>query len=313
MAQITAATVKELREKTGAGMMDCKKALSETDGNIEAAVDWLRKKGLATAAKKAGRVAAQGLVAIKVSDKEGVAIEVNSETDFVSKNELFQDYVKKSANVALSGNGDVEDLKKMPFEGGKNVQEALTDLIAKIGENMNLRRCKKVSVDNGVVVGYMHSAIADGIGKIGAVVALESNGDKDKLQALGKNLAMHVAASAPVCLNIADVPADMEEREKAVVRDQIAEEDKQKGKQTPAEIVEKKMIGKLRKFHETVVLNEQFFIMDDKKQIKDVLKDAAKEIGAPVELKSFIRFALGEGIEKKQEDFAAEVAAAAGK
>ncbi|MCQ2965327.1 MAG: translation elongation factor Ts [Alphaproteobacteria bacterium] len=313
MAQITAATVKELREKTGAGMMDCKKALSETDGNIEAAVDWLRKKGLATAAKKAGRVAAQGLVAIKVSDKEGVAIEVNSETDFVSKNELFQNYVGKVADIALSGNGEVEDLKKMPFENGKDVQGALTDLIAKIGENMNLRRCKKIGVDNGIVVGYMHSAISAGIGKIGAIVALESTGDKEKLSALGKNLAMHVAASAPVCLNIVDVPVDMEEREKAVVRDQIAEEDKQKGKQTPADIIDKKMIGKIRKFHESVVLNEQFYIMDDKKQIKDVIKEASKEIGAPVELKSFIRFSLGEGIEKKQEDFAAEVAAAAGK
>jgi len=313
MAEITAAVVKELREKTGAGMMDCKKALSEAAGDVEKAVDWLRKKGLASAAKKAGRVAAQGLVALKTTDKEGVVVEVNSETDFVSKNELFQNFVVSTAEIALKGNGDVEALKTTTFADGKDVQGALTDLIAKIGENMNLRRCTKVAVKDGVVVGYMHGAIVDGLGKIGTLVALESTGDKVALEKLAKNLAMHVAAAAPVCLNIADVPAEMEAREKKVVEDQIKEEQAKTGKTKPAEVIEKMMIGRIRKFHEEIVLNEQFFIMDDKKKIKDVVAEAAKEVGAPVELKAFVRFALGEGIEKKQEDFAAEVAAAAGK
>ena len=213
MAEITAAVVKELREKTGAGMMDCKKALSEAAGDVEKAVDWLRKKGLASAAKKAGRVASQGLVAMKTDGKDGVVVEINSETDFVSKNDLFQDFVAKTAEIALKGDGNVETLKTMPFADGKDVQGALTDLIAKIGENMNLRRSAKVSVNDGIVVGYMHSSIADGLGKIGTLIALESAGDKAALEKLAKNLAMHVAAAAPVCLNIADVPADMEERE----------------------------------------------------------------------------------------------------
>ncbi|MCQ2914228.1 MAG: translation elongation factor Ts [Alphaproteobacteria bacterium] len=312
MAEITAAIVKELREKSGAGMMDCKKALTEANGDLEAAVDWLRKKGLATAAKKAGRVAAQGLVALKTTDKEGVVVEVNSETDFVSKNELFQNYVKSVAEVALKGNGDVETLKTTAFADGKDVQGALTDLIAKIGENMSLRRSAKVSVNNGVVVGYMHSSIADGLGKIGTLVALESTGDKAALEKLAKNLAMHVAAAAPVCLNVEDVPAEMEEREKNVVKDQIKEEQAKTGKTKPADVIEKMMVGRIRKFHEEIVLNEQFYIMDDKKKVKEIVAEAAKEVGAPVTLKAYVRFALGEGIEKKSEDFAAEVAAAMG-
>lgn len=313
MAEITAAAVKELREKSGAGMMDCKKALTASDGDIEKAVDWLREKGLATAAKKAGRVAAQGLVAMKTDGKQGVVVEVNSETDFVSKNELFQQFVAKTAEIALRGNGDIEALKVAAYEDGKDVQATLTDLIAKIGENMNLRRVAKVAVSDGVVVGYMHGAIADGLGKIGTLVALESTGDKAALEKLAKNLAMHVAAAAPVCLNVADVPAEMEEREKNVVEAQIKEEQAKTGKKKPDEIIKKMVEGRIRKFHEEVVLNEQFFIMDDKKKIKDVVAEAAKEIGAPVELKAFARFTLGEGIEKKEEDFAAEVAAAAGK
>ncbi len=313
MAEITAAAVKELREKSGAGMMDCKKALTASDGDIEKAVDWLREKGLATAAKKAGRVAAQGLVAMKTDGKQGVVVEVNSETDFVSKNELFQQFVAKTAEIALQGDGDIEALKAAAYEDGKDVQATLTDLIAKIGENMNLRRVAKVAVNDGVVVGYMHGAIADGLGKIGTLVALESAGDKAALEKLAKNLAMHVAAAAPVCLNVADVPAEMEEREKNVVEAQIKEEQAKTGKKKPDEIIKKMVEGRIRKFHEEVVLNEQFFIMDDKKKIKDVVAEAAKEIGAPVELKAFARFTLGEGIEKKEEDFAAEVAAAAGK
>ncbi len=312
MAQITAAVVKELREKTGAGMMDCKKALGEADGNVEQAIDWLRKKGLATAAKKAGRVASQGLVAMKASDKEGVVVEVNSETDFVSKNELFQEFVAKTAEIALSADGDIEALKTADYADGKDVQASLTDLIAKIGENMTLRRCQKISVNEGVVVGYMHGAISPGLGKIGTLIALESTGDKAALEKLAKNLAMHVAAAAPVCLNVSDVPSETEEREKKVVEDQIKEEQAKTGKTKPAEVIEKMLVGRIRKFHEEIVLNEQFYIMEDKKKVKDVMIDAAKEIGAPVELKAFVRFALGEGIEKKQEDFAAEVAAAAG-
>lgn len=315
MAEITASAVKELREKTGAGMMDCKKALAESDGNIEAAVDWLRKKGLASAAKKAGRIASQGLVAMKVEGNKGVVVEINSETDFVARNDLFQQFVAKTADVALTTDGTVDALKAAAFpESGKDVQGALTDLIAKIGENMNLRRSAKLEVKNGVVVGYVHSAVVPGMGKIGTLVALESEGDKAALSALAKNLAMHVAAAAPVCLNVEDVSAEMEEREKKVVEDQIREEQAKTGKKKPDAVIEQMKIGRIRKFHELVVLNEQFFIMDEKKKIKDVVAEAAKEVGAPVVLKSFVRFALGEGIEKKQEDFQAEVeAAAAGK
>lgn len=305
MAEITAAVVKELREKTGAGMMDCKKALSESAGDIENAVDWLRKKGLASAAKKAGRVASQGLVAMKTSGTEGVLVEVNSETDFVARNEEFQSFVKAVAEAALKGNGTIEELEKAPLNG-KDVAGNLTDLIAKIGENMNLRRVAKVSVSEGVVVGYMHGAIADGVGKIGTLVALESKGNKEVLEKLAKNIAMHVAAVAPVCKDVEGVPADMLIREKNIV----AETAKTSGK--PEAVIEKMVEGRMRKFYEEVVLNEQFFIMDDKKKIKDVIAEAEKEVGAPVALAGFIRFALGEGIEKKQEDFAAEVAAAAG-
>ena len=314
MAEITAAAVKELREKTGAGMMDCKKALTEAAGDMEAAVDWLRKKGLAAAAKKAGRVASQGLVAVKVEGNKGAAVEVNSETDFVARNELFQQFVAEAAQAALNADGDIEKLKTLTLaSSGKDVAGTLTDLIAKIGENMNLRRTAEVSVNEGVVVGYIHNAAAEGMGKIGALIALESAGDKAALEDLAKHLAMHVAAGAPVCLNIEDVPADMEAREKAVVQDQIKEEQARTGKTKPAEVIEKLMIGRIRKFHEEIVLNEQCPPMDDKKKIKDVVAEAAKTVGAPVTLKQYVRFALGEGIEKKQDDFAAEVAAAVGK
>ena len=314
MAEITAAAVKELREKTGAGMMDCKKALTEAAGDLEAAVDWLRKKGLAAAAKKAGRVASQGLVAVKVDGKKGAAVEVNSETDFVARNELFQNFVAEAAVAALDANGDIEKLKTLTLaSSGKDVAGTLTDLIAKIGENMSLRRTAEISVEDGVVVAYVHNAAAEGMGKIGTLIALESKGDKAALEELAKHLAMHVAAAAPVCLNIADVPADMDAREKAVVEEQIKEEQAKTGKVKPAEVIEKMLIGRIRKFHEEIVLNEQFYIMDDKKKVKDVVAEAAKTVGAPVELKSFVRYALGEGIEKKQDDFAAEVAAAVGK
>lgn len=308
MAEITAAAVKELREKSGAGMMDCKKALTEANGDIEQAVDWLRKKGLASAAKKASRVASQGLVALKTNGTAGVVVEVNSETDFVARNEFFQSFVATAAEIAMGTNGDVEALKTAAYPGSeKDVQGALTDLIAKIGENMNIRRSAKVEVKDGVVVGYMHSSIADGLGKIGTLVALESTGDKAALEALAKNIAMHVAAAAPVCLNIEDVPADLANREKEIAAD------KAKASGKPEAVIEKMVEGRMRKFHEEIVLNEQFFIMDDKKKVKEIVAEAAKEVGAPVELKAFVRFALGEGIEKKQEDFAAEVAATVGK
>ncbi len=308
MAEITAAVVKELREKTGAGMMDCKKALAEAAGDVEKAIDWLRKKGLSSAAKKAGRVASQGLVALKVGKKQGAVIEINSETDFVSRNEQFQTFVASVAEIALDSSGDVEALKSAKHaSSGKDVQGALTDLIAKIGENMTLRRAAKLSVDNGVVVGYMHGAVKDGLGKIGTLVALESTGDTAVLEELGKHLAMHVAAAAPVCLNIEDVPADMLSRERAIVADQA----KASGK--PENVIEKMVEGRMRKFYEEIVLNEQFYIMDDKKKIKDVVAEEAKKAGAPIRLIGFVRLALGEGVEKKQEDFAAEVAAAAGK
>lgn len=307
MAEVTAAVVKELREKTGAGMMDCKKALSEADGEIEKAIDWLRKKGLSSAAKKAGRVASQGLVAFKVDGKQGAIIEINSETDFVSRNDQFQTFVASVADIALDGDGDVEKLKTAAHkESGKDVQGALMDMIAKIGENMTLRRASKLKVDNGVVVGYMHSCVAEGLGKIGTLVALESTGDVAQLEELGKRLAMHIAAAAPVALNIEDVPQEMVDREKAIVADQA----KTSGK--PEAVVEKMVEGRMRKFYEEIVLNEQFYIMDDKKKIKDVVAEAAKTVGAPVTLIGFTRFALGEGVEKKQEDFAAEVAAAVG-
>ena len=305
MAEITAAAVKELREKTGAGMMDCKKALTEAGGNVEAAVDWLRKKGLAAAAKKAGRVASQGLVGVAVSGKKGAVVEVNSETDFVARNELFQNFVREVAGVAVNAADGVDALKTTVLpSAGKDIAGALTDLIAKIGENMNLRRSAVVSVNDGVVVSYVHNTVSEGLGKIGTLVALESKADAAALEELGKHLAMHIAAAAPVCLNIADVPAELENREKSVV----AEQARTSGK--PEAVIEKMVEGRMRKFHEEIVLNEQFFIMDDKKKIKDVVAEAAKKAGQPIELKAFVRYSLGEGIEKKQEDSAAEVAAA---
>lgn len=245
---------------------------------------------------------------MKVNGKKGAVVEVNSETDFVARNELFQTFVASVADIALQGDADLEALKAAQHApSGKDVQGALTDLIAKIGENMHLRRSAQLSVENGVVVGYVHSAIAEGLGKIGALVALESSGDVKELEELGKHLAMHVAAAAPVALNIADVPAEMVEREKAVVADMARNSGK------PEAVVEKMVEGRMRKFYEEIVLNEQFYIMDDKKKIKDVVAEVSKKIGAPITLTGFVRFGLGEGVEKKQDDFAAEVAAAVGK
>lgn len=310
MADITAAMVKELRETTGAGMLDCKKALVEANGNMEQAVDWLRKKGLASAAKKSSRVAAEGLVAVAVDGNKGAAVEVNSETDFVAKNEIFQEYVEDAAKVALHCNGDVEAMKAFACPkcaDGKTFGERLTDMIAKIGENMNLRRAKVISVNNGVVCSYVHNAVRNGLGKIGVLVALESTADKAKLEELGKHIAMHIAATAPIALNIAGVAPEAVEHEKSI----FAEQAKASGK--PANIIEKMVEGRIRKFYEEVVLEEQAFIMDPDKKIKDIVADAAKECGADIKLADFVFFKLGDGLQKKEEDFAAEVAAQLGK
>lgn len=307
MAEITAALVKELREKTGAGMMDCKKALNETAGDLEAAVDWLRKKGLAAAAKKAGRVAAEGLVAIAATGTKGVAVEVNAETDFVARNDQFQAFAKGVAEVALTVGSDVEALKAAPFPGaGKSVAEQLTSLIATIGENMNLRRAVALEVSQGVVAGYMHSAAAPGLGKIGVLVALESAGDAAKLEALGKQIAMHVAAANPLFLDTSSVDQGALDREKAVLTEQAAASGK------PANVIEKMVEGRIRKYYEEVCLVEQVFVIDGETKIAKVVENAAKDVGAPVKLTGFARFALGEGIEKEEKDFAAEVAAQLG-
>ena len=304
MAEITASLVKELREKTGAGMMDCKKALGETAGDVEKAVDWLRTKGLSAASKKAGRVAAEGLVGVAADGTRGAVVEVNAETDFVGRNDQFQKFVAAATRLALENGGDLAKVATAPFPGtGRDVQGELTNLIATIGENMSLRRAASLSVSDGVVVAYTHNAVAPDLGKIGVLVALESTGDKAKLGTLAKQLAMHVAATNPQSLTVADLDQAAIERERAV----LAEKAGQQGK--TAEIVAKMVEGGLRKFHQEVVLLEQAFVMDGKTKVSKVVEDAAKLVGGPVRLVGFLRFALGEGIEKKSEDFAAEVAA----
>ena len=298
MAEITAALVKELREVSGAGMMDCKKALVENNGDMDASVDWLRKKGLAAAAKKSGRVAAEGLVGVIAEGKQGALVEVNCETDFVARNEQFQGFVAGVTKLAL-GSGDVDVLKdqKLPGEG-HSVAEKLTQLVATIGENMLLRRAAKVSVSDGVVVAYMHNSIASNLGKIGVLVGLESTGDKAKLAALGKQIAMHVAATNPQALTIDAVDPAALERERSV----LAEQAKASGK--PAEIIGKMVEGRLRKFYEEVVLLEQAFVMDPDSRVKQVVEKTAKELGAPVAIVGYVRMALGEGIDKEQKDAA---------
>ena len=304
MTNITAAMVKELRESTGAGMLDCKKALTETNGDMEQAVDWLRKKGLASAAKKASRIAAEGLVAVAVDGNAGAVVEVNSETDFVAKNDIFQDFVKDAATVALLRNGEVCDMKTFQCpKVNKSFEERLTDMIAKIGENMNLRRAKRLEVSNGVVASYVHNAVQPNLGKIGVLVALESNGDKAKLNELGKHIAMHIAAASPLFQTIASVDPAAVEHEKSI----FAEQAKASGK--PENIIEKMVEGRVRKYYDEVVLEEQAYIMDPDKKVKQVIADAAKEMGADIVLKEYACFRLGEGLQKKEEDFAAEVAA----
>ena len=307
MAQITAQLVKDLREKTGAGMMDCKNALAETAGELEAAIDWLRKKGLSQAAKKSGRVAAEGLVGVATEGTSGAVLEVNAETDFVARNETFQAFVETASKLSLGAKGDVEKLKTAAFPGeSRTVGEQLTHLIATIGENMNIRRAAFLSVGQGVVTTYIHTAAKPGLGKIGVLVALESTGNTDALTALGKQIAMHVAAANPQFLSTDAVDNASLEREKAIYRDQAIASGK------PAEIAEKMVVGRVRKYYEEVVLLEQPYIMDDKSKVSQAVEKAAKEIGAPVKLTGFVRFALGEGIQKDEKDFAAEVAAVSG-
>ncbi len=306
MAEITAASVKELRERTGAGMMDCKKALAENNGDMEASVDWLRAKGLAAAAKKAGRTAAEGLVGVAVEGTRGAVVEVNSETDFVAKNEQFQDFVRNVSTLALQVNGDVEALKAAAYPTGGTVEEKLTENIATIGENQSLRRAALLQVSEGIVVSYVHNAVAPGMGKIGVLVALESAASAEALQTLGKQIAMHIAAANPLALDADGLDAAMLERERA----SAIEKAKESGK--PENIVEKMVEGSMAKFRKENALLSQLFVMDSKTPVGDVVAAAAKEAGSPITLKAFERFQLGEGIEKAESDFAAEVAAAAG-
>ena len=309
----TATDVKTLRERTGAGMMDCKKALDESNGDLEAAVDSLRAKGLAAAAKKSSRTAAEGLVGVAVNGTRGVAVEVNSETDFVAKNEQFQDFVRKTTQVALdAANDDVEALKSAAYPGGGTVGDTLTNNVATIGENQQVRRMKSVSVGNGVVVPYMHTAAAPNLGKIGVLVALESEGDKSALEELGKKIAMHVAAAFPQALSAADLDPAVLERERKIALEKAIEEAARNGKQIPEDILAKRADGAAAKFAKDNALLSQVFVMDNKTPIAQVIEQAAKAAGASIVLKDFVRFQLGEGIEKKETDFAAEVAAAAG-
>jgi elongation factor Ts len=305
MAEITAASVKELREISGAGMMDCKKALGETDGNMDAAVDWLRTKGLATAAKKAGRTASEGLVGVVVSGTTGAAVEVNSETDFVAKNDQFQGFVRGVTELALAHNSSVEALAAAPMGDG-TVQDVLTANIATIGENQSLRRVATVSVNEGAVVSYVHNAAAPGLGKIGVLVALEGNADKGAIEALGKQLAMHIAAASPLALHGADLDPALVERERAIAMEKAAESGK------PAEIIGKMVDGAMAKFRKENALMSQLFVMDNKTVIADVVAAAAKAAGGSIALTNYVRFQLGEGIEKAVSDFAAEVAATSG-
>lgn len=305
--EITAAMVKQLRDSTGVGMMDCKKALAETNGDMEAAIDWLRTRGLAKAAKKADRVAAEGLVGVATSGTKAAVVEVNSETDFVARNDQFQNIVESVAKLALDADGDVAKLGEMPFPGsGHSVSAELTEAIAKIGENMNLRRTQSLAVSDGVVESYVHNAVKAGLGKIGILVALESTGDKGVLSTLGKQIAMHIAATNPLAINSDELDADVVARERAIILEQVKESGK------PADIAEKMVDGRMRKYFEEVTLLAQTFVIDGETKVGDAIKNAEKDAGAPIKLTKFVRYALGEGIEKVESDFAAEVAATAG-
>ncbi|HEY5305548.1 MAG TPA: translation elongation factor Ts [Pseudolabrys sp.] len=305
MANITAQMVKELRESTGAGMMDCKAALTETNGEMTAAQDWLRKKGLSKAAKKAGRVAAEGLIGVQVQGTKGVVVEVNSETDFVARNDLFQGLVKMIAGVALSTGTDVEKIKAAKV-GSITIAEAISDTIAKIGENMTLRRAAQLTVSKGAIGAYVHNSVVDGLGKIGVLVGLESSGQTDELVSLGRMIAMHVAAANPQAVDASGLDPTVVAREKAVLADKF----KAQGK--PANVIDKIVESGLKTYYKEVCLIEQAYVHDDKKTVAQALKEAEGKVGGPIKMTGFVRYALGEGIEKQETDFAAEVAAAAG-
>ena len=309
MAEITAAAVKELRDRSGAGMMDCKKALAEANGDMEAAVDWLRAKGLAAAQKKSSRTAAEGLVGVAVAGTKGVAVEVNSETDFVAKNDQFQDFVRTVAQVALqSGATDAEALSSQAHPAGGTISEKLVSNIATIGENQTLRRIGQLEVSQGVVVPYVHNAAAPGLGKIGVLVALEGDAPADVLEPLGKQIAMHIAAAFPLALSADDIDPAIIEREAAIAREKNADKIAGKSEEIAAKIIN----GPVEKFRKENALLTQAFVMDGKTPVQDVIAAAAKDAGASITLKNYVRFQLGEGIEKETSDFAAEVAAAAG-
>lgn len=307
MSNVTANMVKDLRDKTGAGMMDCKSALAETNGDVEAAIDWLRKKGLSKAAKKSSRVAAEGLIGVAVNGDAGALVEVNAETDFVARNDTFKEFVKRAADLALLAGGDVDKLLAHPHTpGGASVKDTATELVAKIGENISVRRTIALSVNPGVVATYVHNASSPELGKIGVLVALKSTADKTKLAALGKQLAMHIAAAAPLALTPEHLSPEVIARERAI----HAELARQSGK--PENVVEKMIEGRMRKFYEEAVLLSQTFVIDGETQISKVLEKASKDLGAPVTIEAFVRFAVGEGIEKVDGDFADEVSKMAG-
>ncbi|MBI4920208.1 MAG: elongation factor Ts [Devosia nanyangense] len=304
---VTAQQVKELRDATGVGMMDCKKALAETNGDMDAAVDWLRTRGLAKAAKKAGRVAAEGLVGVALDGTRAAIVEVNSETDFVARNDQFQSIVGNVAKLAVDANGDVEKLAEMPYPGtGRSVSAELTDAIAKIGENMNLRRSAVIEVRHGVIGSYVHNTVKPGMGKLGVLVGIESTGDQAVLAGLGKQLAMHIANTNPLSVS----PDDIDPAVVAKEREIFTEQAKESGK--PAEVIAKMVEGRVRKFFEESTLLAQTFVIDGESKVKDIVEKAAKEAGAPIKVTKFVRYSLGEGIEKAETDFAAEVAATSG-
>jgi elongation factor Ts len=307
MGQVTAALVKQLRDKTGAGMMDCKKALSETDGDIEAATDWLRKKGLAAAAKKAGRLASEGLIGVKVAASSGALVEINSETDFVARNEDFQRLVRAIAELAPEAKGDGDRLQAMELPGsGRTVAEEITQAIATIGENISFRRTAAIELDQGVIGSYVHGQLAPGLGKIGVLVGLRSAGDASELETLGKQLAMHIAAAKPEAVSVERLDPETVSRERAI----YAEQAKASGK--PENIIEKMVDGRMRKFYEEAVLLEQVFVVDTDLKVKEAIDRVAKKVGGEIAVTDFIRFALGEGLETKSENLADEVAALAG-
>ncbi len=304
---LSASMVKELREKSGAGMMDCKKALVETNGNMEDAIDWLRKQGLSAVAKKSSRVAAEGLIGISINGVQGAIVEINSETDFVARNELFQSFVKKCSDLVLTHKSDIEALKALPFpDTDRSVDQELSNNIATIGENMNIRRVEYLEVSEGVLVSYIHNKITEDLGKLGVIVAIESNAKQSQLLEVGKQIAMHIAATSPKSLNIEDLDSDLVNREREVLIDQAMSSGK------PKKIAEKMVQGRLQKFFQEVVLNEQTSVIDGESKIKDIIKNLSNDLGTDVQIKDFKILKLGEGIEVAENDFAAEVAATAG-